>query len=373
MFRSPSLFLLALLALSGCAMPHRAAPHVPDPRLTPVSYDMLSGWKNDTIEESRPALVNSCNRLLTLPNDRSLGGNGTMGVVGNWRPFCEGILNPQRSRDLRGYLAASLQPWAVTDGNTPDGLFTGYYESELHGSLTRHGRYQTPLYRLPPDLSPDKPYHDRAAITQGALANRGLELVWLDDPIDAFFVQVQGSGRVILDTGEVMNIGYAGKNGHPYVAIGKRLVERGEMTMDQVSMQSIRQWLEAHPEQQDDILNLNPSYVFFRPLTTADTAKNKQPLGPQGAANVTVTPARSLAVDNRFIGYHVPVWLETDSPALRRLVVAQDTGGAIKGVVRGDFFWGHGTYAEDMAGRMNTRGRYFVLLPRGFTPPNATR
>lgn len=369
-----SLMLLCLLwggsaSLTGCVTP----PLPPDPRLTPADYSELEGWSEDRLEEARPAFINSCTRLLSLPDDRSLGGSGTMGTVGDWRPFCEGMMQPRLSHNLRAYLEVNLQPWAVTNRDDPEGLFTGYYESELHGSLKRHGPYQTPLYRLPPEVKTrkvgDAPYFDRAAITQGALAGRGLELVWLDDPIDAFFVQIQGSGRVVLDTGEVLHVGYAGKNGHPYVAIGRELVERGEMALEDVSMQSIRHWLETHPAQRDSLLNANPSYVFFRILTAEDAAKNNQPPGPQGAANVTVSAMRSLAVDDRFIGYHVPVWLQTNSPQLRRLVVAQDTGGAIKGVVRGDFFWGHGSYAEHMAGLMNTTGRYYVLLPRGFVPP----
>lgn len=350
--------LALLLMLSACA----TGPRAPDPRLTPVSFTDLPGWAPATVEAARPALLASCARLLTLPPDRSLGASGRTGRAGDWQPFCLGL--GAAPADLSRYLGATLRPWALTDGSRADGLFTGYYEPEMRGSLTRHGPYQTPLYRVPPDLAEGVPYLDRAAIGAGGLEGRGLELVWLADPLDAFFVQVQGSGRVLLDTGETLRLGYAGKNNHPYVAIGRELVKQGEMTLEEVSLASLRAWLTAHPDRREAVLNLNPSYVFFRILEGGDAEAS-----PPGAAHVPLTPGVSLAVDNAFIGYHVPVWLTTDRPALQRLMVAQDTGGAIKGVVRGDVFWGRGAEAERLAGQMRATGRLFVLLPKEWTPP----
>ncbi|MGH6913128.1 MAG: murein transglycosylase A, partial [Geminicoccales bacterium] len=213
------------------------------------------------------------------------------------------------------------------------------------------------------------PYYARAEIDDGALAGRGLELVWVDDPIDKFFLQIQGSGQVRLDDGRLVRIGYAGQNGQPYRAIGRDLVEIGALTPDEVSLQSIRSWLQAHPEDATTIMDRNRSYVFFQERAELDP--NDGPLGTEG---VSLTPGRSLAVDLRYLPLGAPVWLDTTAPwpegeaPLRRLMVAQDSGGAIKGVVRGDVFWGAGARAEAIAGRMKSQGRYAVLLPRTLAP-----
>jgi membrane-bound lytic murein transglycosylase A len=230
------------------------------------------------------------------------------------------------------------------------------------------------------------PYADRAAIEDGALAGRRLELLWVDDPIDAFFLQVQGSGRVELPNGTSVRVGYDGQNGHPYFAIGRELVERGEMPLEQVSMQSIAAWLRAHPDEAPAVTARNASYVFFRELEGD---------GPVGSQGVALTPERTLAVDVEFLPLGAPVWVDTvyppeeesaapqtaaaevagavavaqdlplpPPPPLQRLFVAQDTGGAIRGPVRGDVFWGAGDRAASIAGRMRSEGRLWLLLPR---------
>jgi membrane-bound lytic murein transglycosylase A len=188
-----------------------------------------------------------------------------------------------------------------------------------------------------------------------------LEIVWVDDPVDAFFLHIQGSGRVRMEDGSVIRLGYAGHNGHAYFAIGRELVRRGNMTVDQVSMQSIRAWMEIHSEQAADLMLLNPSYIFFKEIDGG---------GPIGAQGVILTPGRSLAVDRRYVPLGVPVWLDTADPLKpgkpwRRLMVAQDTGGAIKGIVRGDIFFGYGDTAAKQAGRMRQQGHVYLLLPRG--------
>ncbi len=351
---------IVVVMLSACAT-HPPSP--PDPRLTPVTFTALDGWQSDDFTQALPSLANSCRRLVTLPDDRSLGASGAMGNVKDWRSFCGAVLTIAQtspsSKQIRTFLENWLQPWALSNGAFDEGLFTGYYESELHGSLTHHDQYQWPLYRLPEPKNSSLMHLERSQIAAGALADKNLELVWLDDPIDAFFVEVQGSGRIHLDNGRTVSVSFAGKNGYPYVSIGKQLVERGEIKLEDVSLQSLRAWLESHPSQQQSIFNLNPSFVFFKlnPVITP----------PKGAANTPLTAQRSLAVDSRYIGYHVPIWLKTDMP-LHQLVIAQDTGGAIKGVVRGDFFWGFGPSAEQKAGSMRSIGRMFVLLPRGFQP-----
>lgn len=381
-----ALLLALLLPLAGCSGPETqtAAPGSARATYTRVGFDSLPGYRADRISEALPALTASCRRLGAIPGDRSLGADGRMGLARDWMPFCTALKDVNEEAGLRRLLETQLQPWAVSDGGKTEGLFTGYYESELKGSLTRHGEYQTPLYERPTDLimvdlgefrdelkgqriagrsvnGQLKPYEDRAAITNGRINSK--PLVWLNDPVDAFFVQVQGSGRVMLDNGSEMRVGYNGQNGHIYTAIGRELIKRGALTPETVSLQTIRAWLKANPAEADTLMNTNRSYVFFS--TSNNTA------GAIGAANVSLTDRRSLAVDNRYVGYHVPVWLDAANPVggqLQRLLVAQDTGGAIRGVVRGDFFWGHGAEAEHAAGLMKSRGRYFVLLPTAVKP-----
>lgn len=392
---------LALSLLSGCAQlqslslpgtppatPAATTSAQPVAVYTPSSFSDLSGWTTDSVTEALPALTLSCKRVMTLPPDRDLGADGHMGKAQDWKAFCARLQTVTTGDQLRTLLTAELQPWAVSDGTKTEGLFTGYYEASLHGSRSRHGTYQTPLLRRPTDLvmvnlgdfrdelkgqriagrvqnGQLKPYESRQQIVSGALASKNLEMVWIDDPVAAFFVQIQGSGRIQLDDGDVLRVGYDGQNGHPYVAIGRTLVAEGALTPETVSMQTINAWLKAHPERAASLMDSNPSYVFFRAVPGI--------AGPEGAAHVALTPERSLAVDNRFIGYHVPVWLEAEDPRhsgqqLQRLMVAQDTGGAIQGVVRGDVFWGHGPEAEAAAGVMKSSGRYFVLLPKALDP-----
>ena len=208
------------------------------------------------------------------------------------------------------------------------------------------------------------PYWTRREIVAGALDGRAPVAVWVDDPVDLFFMHVQGSGTIALADGGRLRLGYAGGNGRPYVAIGRVLVERGAMALPEVSMQSIRGWLAAHPAEAAAVMDANPSYVFFREI------EGEGPLGTEGVA---LTPGRSLAVDRRFVPLGVPLWLEASDPLdasrpLRRLMVAQDTGGAINGAVRADFYWGFGDEAGAQAGRMKQQGRMWVLLPKGYDP-----
>ncbi|MFY8095545.1 MAG: murein transglycosylase A [Niveispirillum sp.] len=394
-----ALFALGLLA--GCAQ-QPAKPPVPSPppaeaekpaaRLTlrPASFADLPGWSVDRTADALPALLKSCDRLVRQPVDRALGPDGLMGRIGDWTGPCATIAKLPAGDHvaLRRAVESLFQPWAAGDNGTAEGLFTGYYESALRGSFKRQGKYQTPLFKRPSDLvmvdlgefRPNlkgeriagrvvdgqlKPYADRRAIESGALNGKGLELLYVDDPVDAFFLQIQGSGRVTLPDGSQIRIGYDGQNGHPYFAIGRELVARGALAKEDVSMQSIRAWLEANPSKAADVMNTNPSFVFFRRLEGE---------GPLGAQGVALTPGRSLAVDRTFIAYGVPVWLDAEDPVqaktrFRRLMVAQDTGGAIRGPVRGDVFWGHGAEAEQRAGLMKSSGRYWLLLPKGVTPP----
>ncbi len=299
--------------------------------------------------------------------------------------MCKALAGLRRPSPVsaRKFFEDWFQPYQVSGQDGPTGLFTGYYEAHLNGARKPDNTYRFPLYRRPADLiSVDLgkfrdamkgeriagsvvdgrlvPYADRNAITRGALKRRGLELLWVDSAVDAFFLHIQGSGRVSMSDGAVVRVGYAGANGRPYRAIGRDLIKSGAIPADRISMQTIRAWLAAHPNQAQEMMGRNRSYIFFRTL---------QGDGPIGALGVALVPGRSLAVDRRFIPLGLPVWLDATDPMsaatpLRRLLVAQDTGGAIRGPVRGDMFWGHGAAAAARAGRMKSRGRYYLLLPR---------
>jgi peptidoglycan lytic transglycosylase A len=358
--------------------------------LKPATFEDLPGWREDAIEEALPAFLRSCERIAVLPASASLG-QPWAGTAGDWRePCAEAARLPRGRSAVRAFFESRFHPWSVRNHRNPLGLFTGYYEPLLHGSRKRRGKFKVPIYTRPPELvSVDLgrfradlkgrriagkvkngvlvPFADRGAIDRGALAGRKLEIVWVDDPIGAFFLHIQGSGRVRLAEGGELRLGYAAQNGHPYTSIGREMIARGILTRDTASMQSIRAWLEAHPGQMREILEKDASYVFFQEV------KGEGPLGAEG---VVLTPGRSLAVDLKHMPLGVPLWLSSRMPAeqeggpdpeLHRLFVAQDTGGAIRGIVRGDLFWGFGKEAESRAGRMKHRGRYWVLLPKTLT------
>ena len=301
---------------------------------------------------------------MTLPDAAPLDARPNIadyGSVSAWRALCEAAvaLPPEDDAATRRFFETSFIPLAVADDGAGEGLFTGYYEIELNGSRERQGRYQTPIYRRPSEPGIATRY-SRAEIEDGALSGRGLELLWVDDPIDAFFLEIQGSGRVRLKGRGTVRVGYDGQNGQPYVPVGRLLVERGIMPRSQTTMMAIRDWMSRYPAAGTALRRENPSYVFFRELSGD---------GPIGAEGGVLTAERSLAVDRAFIALGIPIWLEADerfAPAdgVRRLVVAQDVGGAIKGPVRGDLFWGTGRVAASRAGVMNARGRYYLLLPR---------
>lgn len=332
--------------------------------LQPIGFGKLAGWSSDRVSAAIPAFLRSCGRFLSRADNAALdltAMSADFGRVGDWRPLCgsSSLLAPGDDAAARQFFETNFVPLAVSDYNAQEGLFTGYFEIELNGSRRRHGRYQTPLYRKPADLGA-KPQPTRAEIENGALAGRDLELLWVDDPIDAFFLQIQGSGRVRLAGGGTVRVGYDGQNGQPYVPVGRLLLDRGVIPRDKLTMAAIRAWMRQNPEAGAALRRENPSYVFFREIHGD---------GPVGAEGAVLTPERSLAVDRAFIALGTPIWLDAaerfvPADGLRRLLIAQDTGGAIKGPVRGDVFWGTGEGAGSRAGEMNATGRYFLLLPR---------
>jgi len=357
--------------------PTPAPPQQPAaPLFTPVTFEVLPGWQQDDLRQAWPAFMASCRALAAKPDWKSACG-AAKAVDGG-----DGVA-------IRRYFETYFTPSLVRAADGADtGLITGYYEPMLHGSRQRGGAYQTPLYKVPDDLlivdlasvypnlkgmrlrgrlsgKTVVPYSTRAEIERARLP--GKELVWVDDPVEAFFLEVQGSGRVQLDeSGDVVRVAYADQNGHPYKAIGRWLVEQGELTADQASAQGIKAWIAAHPERRQELFNVNPSYIFFREERLSDPS-----VGPKGALGVPLTPSRSVAIDPSFLPLGAPIFLSTTQPGsdvpVQRLMMGQDTGGAIRGAVRADFFFGFGGQAAENAGRMKQRGQLWVLLPRAAT------
>jgi len=360
--------------------------------LSAVEFRDLPGWQKDSLEEAIVALARSCRKLAKKPAEAAIGPRGIAGRAADWRTLCREVDGESRlakdTLSARQFFERYFRPYAVRSANGHDGLFTGYFEFSLKGSRRRTARYHVPLYARPRDLVTANlgvfssafigrtiagrvkrgrliPYDDRETIDKGALAGRGLELVWVDDPVDAFFLEIQGSGRIHLDDGSMMRVGFAGKNGHAYTAIGRVLIKMGALKREVVTMGSIRSWLAANPTKARTVLMKNRSYVFFREIQGA---------GPIGAQGVALTAGRSLAVDRKFLPLGVPMFVALDDPAdrlapMRRLMVAQDTGGAIRGPVRGDVFFGHGAQAAAMAGQARLHGRYWILLPVSVRKP----
>jgi membrane-bound lytic murein transglycosylase A len=356
-------WLAVLLVLAACASP---SPPPSQPvsllRLTRTAFSDLPDWNNRQ-DAALAAFRGSCAILAGKPDSAPMGGAGYAGTVADWRAACAAPQGPD-------FFAANFTPYEVTGS---DGLFTGYYEGEIAASRTRHGIYQTPVYGLPPDLVRADlgafipklkgehisgkvaghalvPYADRAEINK-----RGVKapiLFYAADPIAFFFLQIQGSGRVTFDDGSKGRIAYAGENGRPYTAIGRTLIAQGALTRETVSLQSIRAWLLAHPDKARAVMETNRSFIFFREAEGA------------GAQGTSLTPLGSMAVDLRIHPLGVPFFVaaEGEEP-VHAVLVAQDTGGAIRGPVRGDIFFGYGAEAERRAGLMKAPGRLFVLLP----------
>jgi membrane-bound lytic murein transglycosylase A len=344
--------------------------------LQTTAWETVEGFDKDPLSGAWSALLQSC---------------GVLKKNTQWRNACDAVLatpNPSNA-EARNLLREHFQPWQASkaDGST-SGLITGYYEPLLRGSRTKTDRYRYPLYSRPDDLVPVElvslypelasrrlrgrlqdgklmPYLSRGEIEVRQSPLAGKELIWVDDIVDLFFLQIQGSGMIRLDNGEQVHVGYADQNGQPYQSIGKILIDRGELTADKASMQGIKDWARRNLDKLRDLLNSNPSYVFFRELPNGLS-------GPLGALGVPLAAERSIAVDPRYIPLGAPVFLSTTYPntgkPLQRLMLAQDTGGAIKGAVRADFFWGAGNEAGRLAGAMKQPGRMWILLPKGYTP-----
>ena len=378
------LALSVAFCLGSCVERPQKLPK-PNVNLVPFEYKDLPHWAGDHHKAALKAFIRSCPVL-------EKRGVSQFGNPQFWKQSCSEArrITSGTSSDARKYFERHFLPHAVKGPESSDGLITGYYEPELRGSRVRDSEFSVPLHIRPSDLVSVNlglfakelngrrvngrvvrgsliPYHDRSTIEQGVLEGKKLELVWVDSLSDAFFLHIQGSGRIRLRSGKIMRLGYSATNGHAYTAIGRELIRSGTITREKMSMQSIQRWLDKHPKKGSQLMRTNKSYIFFREL---------KGMGPIGSQGVPLTPERSLAVDTRFIPLGLPVWLETTLPnskPYRKLMIAQDTGGAIRGAVRADIFWGAGNRAKHIAGRMKSRGRYWVFIPKTRVTQHSTK
>jgi membrane-bound lytic murein transglycosylase A len=316
-----------------------AASAQAEPSYLVTKFSELDGWERDDHAAALEVFQNTC---IALQGPE-------------WSSLCA-LATSQP--DARQFFELFFRPVVINASETA--LFTGYFEPELKGSRYRGGKYQHPLYRLPPEIRSGQQWYSRREMEeQGIMAGRGLEIVYIDNPVDVFFLQVQGSGRVALEEGGSIRVGYAGKNGHEYRSIGQELVRQGIYKPHQVSAQVIRRWVTRNPEAGKELLRHNGSFVFFREVSEVPADK-----GPLGAMNRSITPLRSIAVDPKYTPLGAPVWIEKggESP-MKRLMIAQDTGSAIKGAQRADIYYGTGDTAGRTAGRIKDEGRLVVLMP----------
>ena len=374
-----------------------------------VEWQALPQFENGHLGSVRQALLRSCTAFMAKPADTPLFTTPNKvreisGTVKDWWPFCTALQERQKHIDvsevsLYTLLKKYLKPYALKEQNqtlslfglgkvlpNTKGLFTGYYEPVVRGNLLKTPKFQTPLYNIPedvivadlgdfnPELSGKRlvgrlqgnrlvPYYERAEIENGALKTH-MPFLWLENPIDKFFLQIQGSGRVVLPDGQFIFVGYGGANGHAYTAIGRYMAEQGYLPLEDVTMQSIRTWLEQNPDKLTEVLHKNKSYVFFKEYQD----------GPYGTQGVLLTPEHSLAVDARVVPLGTPVFLQSKITAtgenFEKLMVAQDTGGAIKGAIRGDIYFGYGKQAAELAGQQKSQGKLFILMPKEISVTN---
>ncbi|HEX3942986.1 MAG TPA: MltA domain-containing protein [Rhizomicrobium sp.] len=382
--------LLALVGLFLWRAFRTSPPGAAKFALAPARFTDLPGWKDSDAQAALAAFSRSCDALDAKPAGSPMGGNGYAGTIGDWQAVCSKLPSAVSDSSARTFFTSNFVPLEVKASDGGVALFTGYYEPELSVSRTRHGRYQSPIYGLPVnlvmanlgDFRPEwrgerlagcvdghrlLPCPTRAGIDERGMPDAPV-LFYADDPVLLFFLHIQGSGRVKLEDGTMLRVVYAGQNGHPYKPIGRTLIARGWMKREGMSMQAIRAWMQTHAAQARGVMETDPSYVFFKEEPLGD-----QNVGSAGSEGVPLTPGGSLAVDARIHPLGIPIYVAATRPdvdpnrparAFDQLLVAQDTGGAIRGPARGDVYWGFGKDAESVAGRMKADGRLFVLLPK---------
>ena len=391
--------LICLFLLQGCATTaEKEKAKEKEPEIPPIILEQqffvdLPGWSGDGHAEAFVTFQKTCERFAKKDKHEIVKKSGIAGTYQDWQSVCAESkhVDAADNEAAKNFFEKWFSAYLVRnrESTEDEGLFTGYYEPLLFGSFEKSERFNTPLYARPDNLievnlgefrdklsgqriagrvidGKLKPYYERAEIEEGALEQDGEVILWVDNPVQAFFLHIQGSGRVQMDDGSIIPVGYAGQNGHVYYAIGRHLIDIGVLTKETVSLPSIRDWLAENSAEAQIVMNKNASYIFFRKLNLKET--------PLGAAGVPLTAGRSLAVDRKLWAYGMPMWIDVagvfkEDERIRRLMVAQDTGGAIRGPVRGDFFWGHGDDAETFAGHMKSKGRYWVFLPRYISVP----
>lgn len=390
--------MLALTVSAVDANGKRGAPRrdplrIPNSSVELTVWDNIEGWNEDSHSDALGAFLTSCRAIQRGPKsvrtDRP--------VLSALNDICGRAVAalPMEDTAARVFFEKNFRPVRIAPLGERDGFFTGYYEPVVEGARLPSDIYTVPLYRRPPDFLVSRlrhsrskggkfgkrvakrsaPYYDRTQIEDGVIAGRDLEICYLKDPIDAFFAQIQGSVRVRLEDGSVIRLNYDAQNGHPYTAVGKFLIERKIYTREEITMQKIREWMEANPEEGKALRRENKSYVFFRETGLAPQDE------PPGAQGVALTPGRSIAVDRNLHTYGMPFFIDAQLPiasekpdtAFRRLMVAQDTGGAIVGPARADIYLGAGDEAARAAGRFKHNGRFIMLVPNELDPDRLLR
>lgn len=377
--RMRSFFIFLILLLSSCAS---TPPKTDSVSLTPVTYEQLKHWQHDNHQQALQAFLRSCEAYQSMEVSKSITGNVQIGQL---QSICDDATNPVNNTQARVFFEQHFTPYRVTYQQQQEGLLTGYYQILLRGSREYSSDYAYPLYQRPEhmvqfDLKDFLPATESTTLVGMVQGNRltpvpdrknieekpiSSPLLYVDNPVDAFFLHIQGSGKVQMQDGKVLGVGYHGKNGKPYTAIGALLHQDGHLTAQQMNAESIKEWLNNNPSLANQYMHQNESFIFFRLL---DEAYHD----PIGAMGVELTPKRSLAIDPSHIPLGLPVWLETHVPDTQNpsnihpwhhLMIAQDTGSAIKGGIRGDIYFGAGREAELQASHMKHQGTFYVLLP----------
>ena len=383
---------LMLAIASGTPALARNPLKLPETQYEPIAWAMIDGWADDDHNAAFASFLNSCKAILQGPPSRD-----GRPMVGALFKVCQRAVEtePQKPAEARAFFEQNFRPVRISPLGTPDGFVTGYYEPIVEGLSKRSDGFDYPLYRKPSNLLPGGrmavagapvasegkkkkrgpkrklvSYYERAAIDDGVLAGRDLEICWLKDPIESFFAHIQGSVRVVLDDGRLMRLNYAAANGQPYYAVGRWLIERNIVSKEEMSMDRIREWMERNPKEGEELRRRNKSYVFFR---ETNLPVNEEPIGAQG---ISLTPGRSIAVDHKLHTYGTPFFISAYLPIeglkpdtwFKRLMIAQDTGGAIVGPARADLYFGAGDEAASVAGRLRHYGKFVMLVPKALLP-----
>ncbi|WP_133127308.1 murein transglycosylase A [Legionella nagasakiensis] len=386
------LIFIILIVLAALFFLWKKPPPAQALHLKQLAFTDLPGWGRDDPSASFLTFQKSCKIFLKQKPEKSVGSKYIEVKAKDWHPICQASLKMDggSEKEVRAFFETWFTPVAFYEEQPVQGLFTGYYMPMVRGSLTKTKEYNTPVYGLPknlitvdlgrfyPELKHHRkiigrlqgnelvPYYTSKQIAEGAIEKEAPVLAWIANRVDHQFLEIEGSGGIELLDGTKLFLGYAGENGRPYTSIARVLIDKGVMTKDTASMQRIRKYFKTHPKQVDFVLNQNQSFVFFH------TLPREEALGSQGVA---LTSGYSLAVDRQWVPMGTPIWLSTTRPdkekkhlPLQRLMIAQDTGGAIRGPVRGDVYWGMGEEAIYIAGHMKNKGYYWLLLPKSVLP-----